>query len=145
MIKKVLIVLLVVLVIIQFFRIDKINPPVDATINLIQVVEVPTTVQEILTSACFDCHSNETAYPWYTNVAPLSWWIKDHIDEGRDELNFSEWGSYSDKRRLHKIDELGEMVSEGEMPLKSYVIAHREADLSDAQRNTLLEWIKTLK
>lgn len=145
MIKKVLIVLLVVLVIIQFFRIDKINPPVDATINLIQVVEVPTTVQEILNSACFDCHSNETAYPWYTNVAPLSWWIKDHIDEGRDELNFSEWGSYSDKRRLHKIDELGEMVSEGEMPLKSYVIAHREADLSDAQRNTLLEWIKTLK
>ena len=145
MIKKVLIVLLVVLVIIQFFRIDKINPPIDATINLIQVVEVPTTVQEILNSACFDCHSNETAYPWYTNVAPLSWWIKDHIDEGRDELNFSEWGSYSDKRRLHKIDELGEMVSEGEMPLKSYVIAHREADLSDAQRNTLLEWIKTLK
>ena len=145
MLKKTLFGFVVVLIIIQFFRIDKTNPPVDATIDLAQVVEVPAPVHQILTSACFDCHSNTTDYPWYTNVAPFSWWIKDHIDKGRDELNFSEWGSYSDKRRLHKIEEMDENVKEGKMPLKSYILVHREADLSKAQQEIMLEWIKTLK
>ena len=145
MLKKIIIGFGVVLIIIQFFRIDKTNPPVDATIEISHVVDIPTPVHQILKSACFDCHSNTTVYPWYTNVAPLSWWIKDHIDKARDELNFSEWGSFSDKRRLHKIEEMGEMVKEGEMPLKSYILAHKEADLSKAQREIMLEWIKTLK
>ena len=145
MIKKILIGLLIVLVVMQFFRIDKTNPPVDASINLAQIVEVPTPVQELLTSACYDCHSNETKYPWYTNLAPVSWWIKDHIDHGREELNFSEWGSYSNKRRLHKIEEIAEMVDEKEMPLDSYTLIHFDANLSDEQRTLMINWSKTLQ
>lgn len=144
-IKKILFGLLAVVVIIQFFRIDKTNPPVNRALDIMNVVPVPTEIKSILKTSCYDCHTNETVYPWYTNVAPVSWWIKKHIDDGRDELNFSEWGNYSLRRKDHKLDEIVEMVDEDEMPLPSYLIAHGDARLSAEQKAQLVDWAKALR
>ena len=134
--------LLGILVIMQFFRIDKTNPPVDASKDFIALEQPPQEVVSLLKAACYDCHSHETAYPWYTNIAPVSWWIKDHIDHGRDELNFSEWGDYSRKRKHHKLEEMAEEVEEGHMPMPSYTWGHAEARLSEDQKETLEDWSK---
>jgi len=145
LIKKLSIGLLAIIVIIQFFRIDKTNPPVDPALDMINVVQVPAEIEGILKTSCYDCHTNESVYPWYTNVAPVSWWVKKHIDEGRDELNFSEWGSYSLRRKDHKLDEIVEMIDEEEMPLPSYLIAHGDARLSAEQKTLLVEWAKAVR
>lgn len=124
----------------QFFRIDKTNPPAEPASDMIAVENVPEDIQVILKNACYDCHSHETEYPWYSNVAPVSWWLKDHIDEGREHLNFSEWASYDAERKAHKLEELAEEVEEKEMPLESYTWAHSESKLSDEERQALVDW-----
>jgi len=144
-IKKVLFGLLAVFVIMQFFRIDKSNPPVDTTLDLVTAVHVPSEIKQILGTSCFDCHSNKTVYPWYSNIAPVSWWVKKHINEARDELNFSEWGSYSLRRKDHKLEELVEMVEEDEMPLPSYLIVHRDASLTTEQKAQLINWANSFR
>ena len=145
MIKKILIGLLVAVVVMQFFRIDKANPAVNPENDLVQIVNTPEDVQHLLRAACYDCHSNETIYPWYANVAPVSWWIKAHVNNGREHLNFSEWGTFTDKRRLHKIEEIQEAINDEWMPLESYVPLHAEANLTREQRDLMLEWTRTLK
>ena len=131
-----------VLIFIQFFRIDKTNPAVDSASDMVNVISTSPEVAQILKTSCYDCHTNESIYPWYTNVAPVSWWVKKHINEGRDELNFSEWGTYSIRRKDHKLDEVVEMLDEDEMPLKSYLIAHGDASLDEAQKTQLIDWAK---
>lgn len=144
MIKKIILGLIILLVLIQFIRIDKTNPPVDTTKDFITLTKPSDEIKGILVTSCYDCHSNQTTYPWYSNVAPVSWWLKDHINEGREHLNFSEWGNYKEKRQQHKLDECIEEVHEGEMPLSSYTITHKGAALSPAQQETLNNWIATL-
>ena len=117
----------------QLFQIDKNNPTYDSNKEMLAQVSAPAEVKAILKQACYDCHSFETEYPWYTNVAPLSWWIEEHIEDGRKHFNFSEWGNYDLKKKKHKLEELIEMVEEGEMPLNSYTWAHSEANLSAQQ------------
>jgi len=131
-----------ILIVIQFFRIDKTNPAVDRASDMINIIDTSPEVVQVLKTSCYDCHTNETIYPWYTNVAPVSWWVKKHIDEGRDELNFSEWGTYSIRRKDHKLDEFVEMLDEDEMPLKSYLIAHGDASLDKTQKTQLIDWAK---
>lgn len=143
--KKIIIVLGSVLVIIQFFRIDKVNPSYEMENDFIMVTDPPELVKNILKNSCYDCHSFETKYPWYTNVAPVSWWIKYHINEGRDELNFSEWATFELKRKNHKLEEIIEMVEEGEMPMNSYTWVHSEARLTDEQKTALINWTKSLQ
>lgn len=138
--KKILIGVVIVLVGIQFITIDKTNPPVDASKDFMTITDPPAEVEKLIRTSCYDCHSNESTYPWYSNVAPVSWWVKDHINEAREELNFSEWGTYEWKRTDHKLEECAEEVDEGEMPLKSYLIAHSEARLSDEDRAKLVDW-----
>ncbi len=145
LVKKIIPGLLVVFVLMQFFRIDKTNPPVDPALDMVNQVEASPEVRQILKNACYDCHSYETGYPWYTNVAPVSWWVKDHINEGREELNFSIWGSYAAKKQDHKLEELGEEVAEGEMPLTGYDIVHPEARLTESQRQALVGWAKATR
>ena len=145
MIRKVLLGLLGLFLIMQLVRIDRKNPPVDPAINMVDMMDVPDPVVKTLRTACYDCHSFETVYPWYTNIAPISWWIGDHIDHGREEMNFSVWGTYSDKRQRHKMEEIGELVEEREMPLKSYLIVHSEAELSEQEMAELINWSHTLK
>lgn len=142
MVKKIALALVAILIIIQFFRIDKTNPEVIAENDFIQMVQPEENIQAILRTSCYDCHSNETNYPWYTNIAPVSWWVKDHINDGRKHLNFSEWGTYKEKRQNHKLEECYEEVEEGEMPMESYLIMHGEAKLSADQKNELVHWFK---
>ncbi len=134
--------LVAILIIAQSFRIDKTNPESDPTMDFIRMKNPPNDIAEMLKVACYDCHSNQTKYPWYTNIAPFSWWIQGHIDHGRKHLNFSNWGTYSAKKANHKLEECYELVEETKMPLMSYWIAHPEAKLSTEQRAALVAWFK---
>ena len=134
--KVVLLALAVVLFAAQFVRPDLTNPPIDPAHEL----RAPANVQSILDRSCNDCHSNRTRYPWYAQISPLSWWLKDHITEGRREVNFSEFATYSARRKGRKFKEICEQVKEGEMPLESYLPLHPSAKLSDADRQVLCQW-----
>jgi hypothetical protein len=137
--------LLVIFIVIQAFRIEKSNPNTDPANDFIAVTQPGAEVSAILKSACYDCHSNNVTYPWYTNIAPFSWWIKDHINEGRDELNFSEWKTYSIRRMDKKMKEAAEMVDENEMPMYSYTIMHKSASLTKEQKALLLTFFNSLR
>ena len=102
--KKILYGLIIILIIIQFFRIDKTNPVVNSADDFIELTNPPKEIATILVSSCYDCHSNESTYPWYSNVAPVSWWVKHHINEAREELNFSKWSTYNTKKKDHKLE-----------------------------------------
>jgi hypothetical protein len=143
--KNILLGIAAVFVIMQLFRIDKTNPPVRQDQDFIVLTQPPENIQQILHTSCYDCHSNQTAYPWYTNVAPISWWIRHHIDEGREHLNFSTWAEYDADEQDHKLEEAVEEIKEGEMPLSSYTIVHREAKLSDTDRRELADWFASLR
>jgi Haem-binding domain len=126
--------LLVALVAIQFVPIDTSNPPV--------IGDVPTSpaVKAVLRRACYDCHSNETEWPWYARVAPVSWLIARDVRKGRAELNFSTWNQYSTQQRVKKLKETWEEVTAGEMPPWFYLPAHREARLAAEDRALLRQW-----
>ncbi len=143
--KKILTIVVVLLVVIQFFSIDKTTTSVNETTDFISVTNAPEDVAAILKTSCYDCHSNQTNYPWYTNIAPVSWWIGHHIEEGREHLNFSDWTAYSEKKALHKLEEFVEEVEEGEMPLKSYTFSHGDAKLSIENKELLLNWVNDLR
>lgn len=144
-IKNIAIFLVFLLLAIQSIRIDKTISPVNPETDFIALTSANTEVSGMLKTACYDCHSNQPTYPWYTNIAPVSWWIKHHIDEGSHHLNFSIWGTYKEKRKNHKLDECIEMIEEGEMPMSSYTIMHGEAKLTDAQKMQLVEFFKAQK
>ena len=131
--------------IIQSISIDKTIAPANLTKDFISLTAANSEITTMLKSSCYDCHSNQPSYPWYTNIAPVSWWIKHHINEGREHLNFSIWGTYKEKRKNHKLDECIEMIEEGEMPMSSYTLMHSDAKLSDAQKMQLIEFFKSLK
>lgn len=141
--KKLRIGILIAIVAIQFIRIDKTNPAVIAEQDYLTQLQPDEKVANLIKNACYDCHSNTTEYPWYSNVAPISWWIKDHIDHGRKHLNFSVWSTYSEKKQHHKIDECVEMLEDEEMPLKSFTITHPEAVLSEEEREMLIAYFKS--
>ncbi len=140
--KKIILGIGIVLIGIQFIRIDKSIPSTEVENNIIEYLNISNEVATILKTSCYDCHSNETVYPWYSNVAPVSWWVQSHIDHAREEMNFSEWGTYSEKRVKRKLEEIIEELYEGEMPLKSYLIVHRNSKLEDHQMQTLVTWAK---
>ena len=141
-IRYILIALALFLVIAQFFPIDKTNPESDPEKDFLALEQPPQEVASLLKDACYDCHSNHTKYPWYTSVAPVSWWIKGHIDHGREHLNFSTWTDYPAKKANHKLEECFEVVEEKEMPMLTYWLVHPEAKLSDEQRTMLVGYFK---
>ncbi len=143
--KNLLKVLLVAFIILQFFRIDKTNPPVDKNSDFLTLKKTPENVATLVKSACYDCHSNETVYPWYAKVQPFGWFLKDHIDEGRRELNFSTFASYEPRRQAKKLDEAAEQIENGGMPLESYTLIHKEAKLTAEQKKLLTDYFNTVK
>ncbi len=145
LIKRFLVLALIALVIIQFISIDKTNPPTDPAKDFITMTNPPANIGSLIKSACYDCHSNHTEYPWYTNVQPVAWWVKGHIKNGRKKLNFSEWGDYSADKRAHKIEENIEEIEERHMPLKSYTWSHADAKLSDNDVESLMSWFRSIK
>lgn len=139
--KGILVAIVIALVIIQFIRIDKTNPQSDVKHDYFSTVNAPAEVQMILKESCYDCHSNETNYPWYSNVSPVSWFLKSHINEGREHMNFSEWGLYTAKQKNKLIEESMEEIKENKMPLKSYTLMHPESKLDAEKKEILLNWL----
>lgn len=140
--KKILVALLLVLIAMQFYRPDKNSAETDLKTAFLTETNPSAELQNIFESSCFDCHSNTTSYPWYNNIAPVSYWLADHIKDGKKHLNFSEWETYSAKKKDHKLEEVIEMVEEGEMPLQEYTWTHNEAKLSEAQVAAVIDWAK---
>ena len=138
LLKIAFIVLMAALVSIQFIRPQKNNGSYES-INSFEADTAPSTqVAAILKQNCYDCHSNRTQYPWYAQIAPISLWLNDHIQDGKKHFNVSAWNEYSVKKKEHKLEELIEMVENDEMPLKSYEILH--GNLSENEKTLLLQW-----
>jgi hypothetical protein len=130
------------IVVIQFFGIDKANPPIVTGETVEAALTVPADITQIIGRSCGDCHTNNTRYPWYAYFQPSGWFLKDHIDEGRRELNFSVFNTYPIKKKAKKLEEICEQIESGEMPLPSYLWLHRDAVLSDSDGRVLCDWAK---
>ncbi|MEO6051246.1 MAG: heme-binding domain-containing protein [Pyrinomonadaceae bacterium] len=133
------------LVVIQFFGIDKTNPPVVQGETLESAVSVSPDASQIMVRSCNDCHTNTTIFPWYTYVQPVGWFMKNHIDDGRRKLNFSVFNTYPVKKKAKKLEEICEQVESKEMPLPSYLWIHRPAVLSESEAKALCDWAKQEK
>jgi hypothetical protein len=145
MLRKILMVVILLLIIIQFIRPTRNESTAVSPNDIAMAYPVPQEIQTILKTACYNCHSNNTIYPWYTNIQPVGWWLQKHVNDAKKELNFSEFGTYTEKRAKHKFDEIVDEVSEGGMPLKSYVMMHAEARLTPEQSKALTDWAGALK
>src|SRR5450432_444081 len=135
--KNISIGLIIILILIQVIRIDKTNPPIDLSTDFITITKANSEISSILKTSCYDCHSNEVIYPWYTNIAPVSWWIKNHVNEGSHHLNFSIWATYKTRKMDKKLRESIELINEDEMPMYSYTLMHKTASLSKEQKTLL--------
>jgi len=143
--KKIGVVLLIALVVAQFFGPEKNDGNLDTVNAFIAETNPPAEVTQILKTTCFDCHSAKTNYPWYNNITPVNYWLDEHIRDGKKHLDFSKWSEYSLKRKEHKMDELYEEVEKKEMPLNSYTWTHTEANLTQAQIDAVVAWGKKVQ
>ena len=138
-VKQIIYILIGIGILIQFIPVER--PAVEkGGYDFVRANQVSADVGKLLNNACFDCHSNQTVYPWYASVAPVSWLVVRDIREGRKHLNFSEWKMLGKKEKLKVLDKISEEVDEGEMPMKIYPPLHPEARLSDADRNKIVDW-----
>lgn len=137
--KPALLGLLAIFILSQFIRPTK-NQSNDLTNDISKKYPIPDSVQAILKVACYDCHSNYTVYPWYAEVQPVAAWLANHVEEGKEHLNFSNFTARRVAVQNHKFEEIIEMVKEGEMPLASYTWIHRDAILTGRQKQLLLDW-----
>lgn len=139
--KTILIILLVALVVIQFIPVEKnIQDNYTSVVAFEAETNMPENIKAIMRKDCYDCHSNQTVYPWYAQIAPANFFLADHVEEGKEHLNFSGWNEYSAKRKDHKLDELIEEVEEGEMPLESYTWVH--GTITEEEKESLISWAK---
>ncbi|HTN20723.1 MAG TPA: heme-binding domain-containing protein [Pelobium sp.] len=144
-IKIILSVLLLVFILIQFIRPAR-NKKGQASPNRIdKVYTVPDNVKAVLKISCYDCHSNNTKYPWYANIQPGGWWLALHIKKGKSELNFDEFGTYSERKQISKLKAISNSIKDGTMPLNSYTLIHRDAKLSGVEKEMILNWIEKTK
>jgi len=141
-VKYIIGIIAVVVILLQFMGPDAPDNRENNPDDLLMNTQVDAEVAGLLRASCYDCHSMETKYPWYSKISPVSGFLFDHIEEGRDELNFSNWQTYEKRRKLRKLKEIQEEIEEGEMPMKSYTLVHGEARLSDSQKELIINWAK---
>lgn len=139
--KRILLISAAALLLIQLIRIDKSNPPVDPKLDFKAVAKPPAEVLSLIREACYNCHSDETQYPWYSNVAPVSWLLKYHVNEAKEHFNFSTLGVLNSEDLKWALGTAAKEIREGEMPLNSYTWMHPEARLTSAQRALLAHWL----
>lgn len=144
MVKKIAIALLLVFIVLQFFRPEKNIAEGLSEADISYAIEIPADIHALLQEKCYDCHSNNTSYPWYATVQPVAWWLADHIREGKEELNFSDFKNYPEKKANHKLEEISELIKDDEMPLPSYTLIHRSAKLDDEEKASINDWIKSM-
>jgi hypothetical protein len=138
--RRVVLLVMAALVVAQFIPVGRTNPPVDAAQTISATTPIPPDVASILDRSCQDCHTSRTVWPWYGQVAPASWFLAHHVNEGRDELNLSDWGRYTARRKDRKLKEICEQATQGKMPLASYTLLHPQANLSDRDKKMLCDW-----
>jgi len=141
--KFLIVILVIVIVIIQFIPNDKPEVVLANENDLIYNNQLPEHISVMLKESCYDCHSNETVYPWYSHVAPVSWLVVKDIREGRNELNFSHWESQSKMDKAKNLDKIIDEVTDENMPMPIYTIMHANAKLSDNDRQLLAEWAES--
>lgn len=142
---SILLFILIVFVIIQFFRPEKNISQAPQPANITNLYSTSKEVEAILKTACYDCHSNNTQYPWYVHIQPIGWFLSNHVHDGKQELNFDEFGNYRAARKLKKMEEVIEQVKEGEMPLSSYTFIHSNAKLNNQQKQLLIQWAEQIE
>ncbi len=140
--KKILIVIVIALIAIQFFRPDRNIDSQASSSDISGVFSTPDPVKVILQNACYDCHSNNTRYPWYINIQPAGWWMTGHIEEAKDNLNFSEFGGYTPRKQISKLEGVAGVIEKDIMPLKSYKMMHKSARLSADEKNLVIGWAR---
>lgn len=133
------------LVVIQFFPIILNESDYVPQSDFMVENQVPATIKNRLQVSCYDCHSNNTDYPWYSKIQPAAWFLEDHIQEGKDELNFNEWATYSDRRKNSKLRSIISQIEEDKMPLDSYTLIHKDAILSDEDKRMIINYMTALK
>jgi len=144
-IKKILWVLLAVFIIIQFIRPKKNESTEVLASDISKTYMVPSDVNNILVKACNDCHSNNTKYPWYNNFQPIAWWLNNHVNDGKRHLNFNDFTSMRVARQYKRLNDCIEEVKEGGMPLDSYTWIHKDAILTETEKQTLYNWCNTVR
>ena len=145
-IKKILFIGLIIFLLIQLYQPARNESfEQDITGNFTKVYNVPKNVEIILRTSCYDCHSNNTNYPWYSYIQPTRFFMESHINEGKENLNFNEWGNYSGRKQKNKLDRIAKQIKSNEMPLASYTLIHKNATLSATQKKEVLDWISQLK
>jgi hypothetical protein len=138
--KKILLVLVIVFIVFQFIQPAFNKDPQVLPTDLTKTVNVPNDVQIVLRKACYDCHSNNTNYPWYMNVQPMGWVMASHIKDGKENLNFSEFGSYSNRKQANKLRAILQSIDEGSMPISSYTMIHTDAKLDKNSKELIKGW-----
>jgi hypothetical protein len=139
-IKIALIVLALLIVLIQLYRPERFTTEEITTNHITKKLNVPTNVESILKRSCYDCHSNHTKWPWYSSIAPASWLVIADVVGGRKKMNFSEWGKLSESKQSIKLENICEEITEGEMPLPQYLLIHKEAELTQEDKDILCSW-----
>ena len=144
-VKIIALVLLVAFVGIQFIPTERNQSDTVPATDFMLVNKVPVAIQKKLQVSCYDCHSNNTQYPWYNRIQPVAWVLEDHIKEGKSELNFSDWKGYSKRRKNSKLKSIISQIKDDEMPIFSYTLLHREAVYSDSEKALVINYIKRIK
>ena len=138
-------ILLVAFIVIQFFRPTKNKAEAISNNDISKLYSMPQELGTILKTSCYDCHSNNTVYPWYAEIQPVGWWLNDHVKDAKKDLNFSEFAGYSIRRQYRKFEEINDLVKKGEMPLDSYLWIHKYAKLDDQQKLTIANWVTAIR
>jgi hypothetical protein len=145
-IKKIIFIVFLVFLIMQLYQPARNTEfEQDSTVNFTKVYIVPKNVETILRTSCYDCHSNNTNYPWYSNIQPARSFMENHIKEGKENLNFSEFGKYSKRKQENKLNRIVKEIKSDEMPLASYTLIHQNAILTLSQKKEVIDWINTVK
>jgi len=140
--KKILLILLITFLVIQFIQPARNkNQPLLAT-DITKIFDVPDTVLSVFKIACYDCHSNNTNYPWYSRIQPFGWLLANHIKNGKAKINFSEFGSYRLRRQNSKLKNIEGSIKDGSMPLWSYILIHHAAKLSKKGKRIIIDWVE---
>jgi hypothetical protein len=143
--KIILLILLIVFVGIQFIPTKRNQNDVVPNTDFMLVNKVPKDIKNNLQVSCYDCHSNNTQYPWYSKIQPGAWFMENHIKDGKTELNFSEWDSLSNRRKKSKLKSIISQIEDNEMPLSSYTLIHRNAIFSEAEKQRITTYLTELK
>jgi hypothetical protein len=144
-IRKIVFIEVLIFLLMQLYQpVRNVNNEPDLTVNYTNIYTVPKNVQTIFRTSCYDCHSNSTNYHWYSNIQPVRFFMEEHIKNGKKNLNFDEFGSYSKRKQKSKLESISKQIESKKMPLTSYTLTHRNAILSNNQKEKVINWINTL-